>query len=289
MIKNQLLIKKASGKEEPFSEEKYRASLRRAGVDENTISEIVAEVLPTLNDGVSTHALYATTYRLLKKRKHGFAGRYHLKGALMKLGPTGYPFERFVARLFENKGYTTQVSMILAGSCVTHEVDVVIEKEGQASMIECKFHNKPGIYCPVQTSLYLKARFDDIQTRAGKPGGFKKVFHSCFLVTNTKFSDDARMYGECANLQLLAWGYPQGGGIETLIENFKLHPITCLTQLSFYEIKMLLEEGIVTCGDVIKNVDRLASLHFSSKKIDSIVGEARNICLLGDDEKDGKN
>ena len=71
-------------------------------------------------------------------------------------------------------------------------------------LVECKFHNKQQYYSDLKTSLYVKARFDDIN--AQKSGSEK--FTTCLLATNTKFTRNAIRYSECAGIKLLSWGYP---------------------------------------------------------------------------------
>jgi len=51
-----------------------------------------------------------------------------LKKAILQLGPTGYPFERFVGELLKYQGYEAKVGQIVQGNCVQHEVDVVAKK-----------------------------------------------------------------------------------------------------------------------------------------------------------------
>ena len=41
---------------------------------------------------------------------------------------SGFPFERYVARLFDAMGYATQVGIVLPGKCVTHDRDRVGEQ-----------------------------------------------------------------------------------------------------------------------------------------------------------------
>ena len=52
----------------------------------------------------------------------------------MKLGPTGYPFEDFIAKLLQADGYETKVRQILKGECITHEIDVIAEKNNKTSI-----------------------------------------------------------------------------------------------------------------------------------------------------------
>jgi len=42
----------------------------------------------------------------------------------MNLGPTGYPFEKYIAKVLNTYNFTTKTNQVLNGKCVFHEVDV---------------------------------------------------------------------------------------------------------------------------------------------------------------------
>ncbi|GAI02479.1 unnamed protein product, partial [marine sediment metagenome] len=59
----------------------------------------------------------------------------------MDMGPEGFVFEKYIAKILREYGFITEVGRILNGHCVNHEVDVIAKKENQVCMIECKYHN----------------------------------------------------------------------------------------------------------------------------------------------------
>ena len=156
-------IKKFNGEIEEFNVEKLKTSLRRSKASESEIDEIVEQIMPTLYDGVLSKEIYKKAFVLLKAQNRMSASRYSLKRALFDLGPTGYPFERLVGALLKEKGYKTEVSVILNGECVTHEIDVLAEKDGNVYAIECKFHSDAKATSNVKVPLYINSRFLDIQ------------------------------------------------------------------------------------------------------------------------------
>jgi len=94
-------------------------------------------------DGISTSEIYQHVLEFLDTSSHPYSrAKYSLKESIMMLGPTGYPFEDFIARLLESQGYTTKVRQILNGKCITHEIDVIAEKDRTTAAIEAKFHNQ---------------------------------------------------------------------------------------------------------------------------------------------------
>ncbi len=138
-----LLITKSSGQKVPFNAGKLKKSLLRAGASDFQADEIISEVISMLVEGMSTSKIHKAAFRLLKDVSRPVAARYKLKQALLELGPSGFPFEQYIAELLKFQGYKTQVGVFVQGHCVTHEIDVIAEKENTQLMIECKFHNRP--------------------------------------------------------------------------------------------------------------------------------------------------
>src|SRR5690606_27233333 len=115
-------IIKASGERHVFSEDKLRVSLLRSGAPMSTVNNIIEAVISKLYDGITTAEIYRLAFSMLKKKGKGTAAKYKLKNALMELGPTGFPFEQFIARVFQQMGFETQTGKLLEGKCVFHEV-----------------------------------------------------------------------------------------------------------------------------------------------------------------------
>lgn len=210
-------VTKASGQLEALSLDKVRASLTRAGADAVAIDKILLELKPKLYDKIPTREIYAQVFKLLGQFQPQKANYYSLKPALMQLGPSGHPFEKFIAQLFTAMGYQTQIRQIIPGQCVSHEVDVAAQKDNLNILVECKFHNQPGTKTEIKDALYTQARFEDI--KAAAPGKYAQIW----LVTNTKLTTQAITYGRCKNMGLLAWRYPENSGIEKLIDRFNLY------------------------------------------------------------------
>src|SRR3972149_7833096 len=178
-------VTKASGESEALSLDNVRQSLTRAGADTATIDKILLELKPKLYDRIPTHEIYSQVFKLLDTYQPKEAQRYQLKPALFNLGPSGHPFEEFIAQLFTAMGYQTKTRVIITGQCVNHEIDVIAEKPGEKFLIECKFHQRAGTKCDVKTALYVQARFADIVHKY--PG----VYQQIWLGTNTKLTTQA--------------------------------------------------------------------------------------------------
>ena len=275
------LIAKYSDEQRPFSSQKLNKSLRVAGADANLVKEIAREIEKTQSIS-STKDIHDYAFRYLKKKNRPVAARYNLKRAIAEFGPTGFPFEKFVGELLRKKGYSVKVGQIISGKCVKHEIDVVAEKGNEHFMIECKFHNKHWIKSHVQTSLYVKARFDDVERAWIKKAGHSKKFHQAWIVTNTKFTSEATKYAKCAGVKLISWDYPKGEGLADIIDELGLHPITTLTTINRKQKVELVERGIVLCRDVTTDTGTsfLRQIGLKENKIKGIVEESRAICRL---------
>ncbi|MEK7509093.1 MAG: ATP cone domain-containing protein [Patescibacteria group bacterium] len=275
-----ILITKASGEREPFSEMKLRRSLQRVGANPALIETIAARIESELKEGMKTSDIYRMAFALLRKKERPVAARYSLKNALMELGPTGRPFERFVGELLKSEGFETQIARIVQGVCVKHEVDVVGTKSDRHIMVECKFHNRPGLRSDVKIALYVQARFEDIEREWKKRPEHGEKFHEVWLVTNTKLTSDATDYAKCVGMTAIGWSYPHGDGLETRIDKHGLHPITCLTSLSGSQKRQLVERDIILCVELLKDLSVLQHVGVSQSKVAAITEEIIHLCHL---------
>ena len=232
---------KASGEVEPFSEEKIISSLMRAGADRAMAVNIVEEIKPLLYQHIPTFQVYSTVMKLLRRKQRALADRYNLKRAIMELGPTGYPFEQFVAAVLRSTGYRAETNRIIQGKCIFHEIDIAAIFQKKKYMIECKFHNKVGFKTETKEALYTYARFLDVQHQG---------FDIPWLVTNTKVTQEVKLYADCVGMKITAWDYPEGDGLRKLVDESGLYPITSLTSLSLKKKRALIEKGIVFCKDI---------------------------------------
>ncbi len=240
MSSRESFVVKASGEKERFSPEKLIESLLRAGVRYDLAIKVVEEVSRRLRREISTREIYRIVVNILLQEDVTAANKYRLKESIMLLGPQGYPFEKFFAKLLKAYGYEVEVNRLIRGRCVIHEVDIIAVKNGVRYMVECKYHNSPGIRVGLKTALYVYARFLDLK------GKFDKVW----LATNTKFSSEALEYSRCVGIKLTGWRYPREGGLEKMVEEKRLYPVTALFSLNDYAIKKLLEAGIVLARDL---------------------------------------
>lgn len=268
-------IIKSSGEKSRFSLDKLRNSLKHSGADDLTVDHIVDTVQDELYGGITTREIYNRAYAILKKKKPVFASKYKLKKSIYELGPTGFPFEKFVAAILDYSGYKTVVGKIMPGFCVTHEIDIFAEKNGTASIIECKFHGEEGRKCNVKVPLYIHSRYRDVKQQWEKAN--TQPLGAGEVVTNTRFTEDATVYGMCAGLILLSWDFPKGNGLKDRIDRLGLYPITVSTLLTNIEKQFLLSRDLVLCRQLSQDTFYLDQLGITPNRKEKIMNEIQQL------------
>jgi hypothetical protein len=270
-------ITKSDGTNQLFEEEKLVNSLKRVGAPIQAIDEIVNDVEKEMHEGISTADIYRRAFGLLKRHSHHVAAKYSIRRAMLELGPDGFPFEKFVARIFQIWGYETAVDQTLLGSCVEHEVDIVAWNNDELAMIEAKYHNEFALKSDLKVALYVKARFDDLADKSFNFGGKERKLTERYLFTNTKFTDKAIAYGNCVNLKLVGWNFPESGNMHDIVEQNGLHPITCITSLSKDQKKSLIAMNILACIDIIGQPNCLDKINIRNEDKEKVLTEVQMI------------
>ncbi|TDA26336.1 MAG: hypothetical protein DSO01_05620 [Archaeoglobi archaeon] len=260
-----MLVRKRDGRLEEFSKDKIAGTLIRAGLSREKAEAVAEEVERKIYDGIETEKVLQIALEIVGKYSKRVSAVYGLKSSLLRLGPAGYRFEKFVSSLLREFGYRTVTNQLIEGKCALHEIDVIAEKDGRF-LVECKFHNTP-IYTGLKEVLYSYARFVDI-TESGKE------FDGMWIFTNTKFSSEAVKYANCRGLLLTGWRYPEKGGIEFMLESKKLYPITVLS-LKDFEIELLLKEGFAFCKDLLSKPNKVREI--IGKRAEILLEEARMV------------
>lgn len=264
---------KADGTKELFDVSKLQDSLVHSGASKKSINDVLKHISSELEDGMTTKEIYHHAFEILNREEKPVAMKYSLRHAIMELGPSGFPFEDFVAEIFRAKGFEAKTGQVVKGFCVEHEIDVVAWNKEKLIMVEAKFHNELGTKSDLKVVLYVKARFDDLQKMTFDYGGERPI-NEAWLVTNTKFSSTAIEYGSCqGGLHMVGWNYPPSGNLHDMIMESKLHPLTCLVSLNGREKKELLSKGVVLCKTLKENPDLLTALSLDEEKIKKVIEE----------------
>jgi hypothetical protein len=274
MRASRMLVTKADGEQESFDPGKLEHSLALAGASSTMRARVLAHVLHELHPGMMTEEIYRHAFEILKREESvPVAARYSIKRAVFALGPSGFPFEQFLAEIMRAHGWRAQTGVNLNGRCAPHEVDVLAEKNGKRIGIEAKFHNDASGKTDIKDALYVKARYDDLRNT---PEASSHVDEG-WLVTNTRFTRNAIRYAHCAGLSLVGWDYPRARGLFALIEEARVHPLTCLTTLSESEKHRFLEQRIVLCKQV-GTPHILQEFGVKPDRIPRVLDEAKQLC-----------
>lgn len=271
-------IIKQSGHVVDFDREKLKHSLLKSGAKKEVVEDVLREIESKVYEGITTRKIYKLAFSLLKKSANSHAARYNLRTAIQKLGPAGFFFEKFIARLFESEGFITKTNLLLEGKCVSHEIDVVVKKKEVISMVECKFHSSNDKVTDVKVPMYILSRFNDLKDKKYTIFSKSDSITNCFIVTNNRFTSEARTFSECYGLKLLSWDYPYDISLRKRIDKDNLYPITCLTTLTMSEKDKLLVLEIILVVELIKSPEVLEKIGISNMRKKNILKESSELC-----------
>jgi Holliday junction resolvase/transcriptional regulator NrdR family protein len=262
------IIKKFN-EEEIFDEEKFCKNLSNIGIDQSTSNKICRKIYDKLPSVVKSEDVFKITLNELRKINSYYALRYNLKRAIFNLGPTGYPFEQYFAKILAEYGYETIINEFIEGQCLNYEIDIVAVKEDKHYIIECKFHHSFEIPSDLKNVLYVYGRWVDIKE--------KYPYVIPWLATNTKLSSEAIDFANCRNIKLTAWKYPPGESLEKLIENKNLYPVTIILNANKYIIQKFIDNHYVLTNDLLRDdIDNIVKkTGIDKKKIKKIIEEIK--------------
>lgn len=269
-------IVKTDGSIETFNATKLVESLMRAGANATTAEKIRSTIESSIGESSRSSDIYKRAFSMLRSQARGTAARYSLRRALFEFGPSGHPFEDFVAELFKKEGWIVEPRRMIPGKCITHEVDVYATRNGECLAAELKYHNDPGYKTDVKVALYVKARFDDIWACEATTQKSCPVDHG-FLVTNTKFTSQAIEYAKCSGITLLGWSYPHNGSLYDRIIASGLYPVTVLTTLRKSEKRLLIDKNITTTELVRQHRELLREINVPPERVGKIIAEIESL------------
>ncbi|HMR19969.1 MAG TPA: restriction endonuclease [Sphingobacterium sp.] len=270
-------VKKYSGELVPFNPDSLKHSLSRSGATDEEVELVFSKIRHKLYDGISTRELYELAFELLKNQRDVYAARYSLKKALRDLGPEGFYFEKWVAKLFQSNGYEAVTGQTLQGHSVTHEIDVVAMKAERFLVVECKFRNDIDAKISVTTPMYFMSRLLDISDIDYTFFNKTRKITAGWLVTNAYFTSDSIKFAEYHQMNLLSWDYPKDKSLKVRVDDTGEYPITCLTHLNTQEKAILLKRQCILVKDLVKNPKFLEYIQASEPKKRSILLEAEEL------------
>ncbi|MDD5639997.1 MAG: restriction endonuclease [Candidatus Pacebacteria bacterium] len=267
----------ALGEKELFSERKLLQSLKRSGASNDVANRIWNNVSKNIFSGIKTSEIFKLIKTSLEKEHSKVALRFGLKESIRGLGPAGFFFEKYIAEIFKQYGYEIKINQIVSGKCVKYEIDIIARNKKTIYLGECKYRNKAGEKIDISVCLKEFALLYDIRN-----GNYfvKNPDYSIqsLIITNTKFTEQSIKYAECEGIYLLGWRYPKEGGLEKLIEDKKLYPITILPSFKKELMNFFVNENMMMVKDILRVTDiaKFAqTAKISKKSIQDLYNDAR--------------
>jgi Holliday junction resolvase-like predicted endonuclease len=263
-------VVKWDGRSEPFNRKKVAKTVIRLGATSESAERIVQQVEEKVYDGISTKEILDIISGSLKQHEPAIISRIDLKTALGEMKPTP-DFEAYVRILLSADGYEVTPNRVIQGFCVTHEIDGIARRNGETIYLEVKNHSNLHRYTPFDVTLVAKAKWDDIQ-KGYEKGVNETSFDRVLIVCNTRLTQHAKKYAKCIGIDHIGWNTPRGEGIDAIITETNLYPVTILKTLSAKEHDRLSEAGIITLDQLLnKGLDKIRMKESRKKEL---IGEA---------------
>jgi len=269
------------GEKEIFSKNKVYNSARRVGASKQLAEEIAMTIRKEVYPEMTTDEIFDRVEEILEKEYPKGGIRFRLKESMMSLGPSGFPFEKYIGGIFQELGFEVDLNQYIKGSCVTHEVDVLAKEKKYCLIGECKYHTVPGGRVDLRIGLHHYARYLDIQVGNYFKKKLKNLKPRPIIITNSKFTSKLLKYAECVGLDLLGWKYPRGTGLEYIIETEKFYPITILPSFKDGLLEVFAQQGLMLAQDLL-NIDpekHFKRLGIPKNKISALRKEAEILLL----------
>ena len=245
---------KADGTRQEFNKEKIVNTCLSMGASQEVANDVANGIEERAYDGILTKKILKMIFKDLGRILPRVGYHVDLRTALSMMIPKP-DFEWFVQALLREHGYEVTPSQIVRGKCVEHEVDAIAKREGRTYIVEAKHHFDHHALTGLDIPRIARATIEDV--REGFKEGLTVLnIDSAIVVCNTKYSEHAERYSECRGIELIGWGYPLGHGIERMIYEKKLYPMTYLRNLSTAQRNRLANNGIMLVKEVAASDSR---------------------------------
>lgn len=225
-----LSVTKADGTKQTFRRRKIVRTCIRLGARKEIAMRIGDKVESKVYDGMPTSEILKMIFDYLEEYQPAIRHQIDLRMAIALLRPKP-DFERFIQIMLEEQGYKLMPNQIVRGRCVEHEIDAVARKGDDTYLVEIKHHRSYHTYTGLDVCRIAVATSEDIAE--GHALGLNPIkFNKIMVVCNTKFSQHAKQYAKCKGIEHIGWKTPPGHGLDRVIDEKRLYPITLLKDLS---------------------------------------------------------
>ena len=245
-----VFLTKADGSTQLFDKAKVVKTCLRIGADRQIAVQIADEVDSLVYDGIPTHKVLQITLKLLREHKPTIRHFLDLKKGLSVMNSKP-EFEKFVQILLIHHGFEVGPSQIIKGKCIGHEVDAVAKKDGVAYFVEAKHHSNYHTPTGLDESRIARAVLEDAAEGFLRGKSNLKIDRA-MIVTNTRYSEHAKRYGKCRNILQIGWNSPKKFSLQSMIEQKKVYPISCIRGLSNQTRIKLVNSGVVLIKQLVE-------------------------------------
>lgn len=270
-------VSKVDGRRERFDRGKIIATCLRLNAARDIAESVAAKVESNLYDGIPTREIIRMIYRFLAEDRPEVRLQLDLRKAisLMRSKPD---FEQYVRRLLSECGYEVIGPEIVRGRCIEHEVDAIATMNNETTYVEVKHHAWPHTYTGLDVFLQAQAAFEDL-ARGYEIGANRFPFRKAMMVCNTKLSNHARVYADCAPIGHIGWKSPSGNSLEELVKQKKLYPITMDRLLDARTEARLADAGVLLLHELseaeVKELSKRTRLN--PNRVSRLASRARRI------------
>ena len=249
------------------------------GATKETAELVASRIEMKVYDGIPTKTILQLIFRYLKNYHPEIKHQIDLRKAISQLRSQP-DFEEFVRLVLREQGYAVTPNQIVRGKCVEHEIDGVARRGDRTLMVEIKHHFNHHTYSGLDSPRIAWATLQDLM--AGYPLGLNSEnFTGAMIICNTKFSHHAQQYARCNGLVTIGWREPSRHGLERMIEEKRLYPITFLRGVNKKQRLALLSEGIILLKHLVTHdVHKLSKrTKISRTKIRQLINMSEEILL----------
>jgi hypothetical protein len=220
------------------------------GASRRVANQVTTQVERQLYEGISTAKILTLIFKAMRRYLPGVQHLVDLRKGLSLMNSKP-EFELFVQTVLAHHGFEVTPGQMVTGKCVEHEVDAIAKKDGLTYFVEAKHHAPYHSLTGLDESRIAQAVLEDVAD------GFALGKHAlkidrAMIVTNTRFSDQARRYGACKNILQIGWNSPEALSLQTLIERKQLYPVSCLKGLRDTTRASLVNAGIVLLQQLLE-------------------------------------
>lgn len=238
-----IFVTKFDETKQPFDRNKVVDTCLKKGVNKRAAETIADTIESQVYDGIPTKKILQMIFAALKTHRPAIKHQINLREAISLLRPKP-DFENFVQLVLKEHGHKVIPNQIIKGRCIEHEIDAIASKNGETILVEIKHHFDHHTRTNLDVPRQVRATFEDLVE--GFDLGLNSVnFGKALIVCNTKFSEHAKQYAKCRDIACIGWSSPPEHGLERMIEEKNLHPITLIKGLDAKTEEKLGDNGIL--------------------------------------------